>query len=471
MPFGEQALQFERRMNKARSAVFELAGAATAPLDAAHRHVLKVKRVADVLAKHDGREPLSLKKRAVSHQVPKKGDKRRGDRKLDVSDLDEILEIDPLARTCTVEPGVTFVDLVEVTMAYGLVPTVVPELETITVGGAVSGCSLESMSFRYGGFHDSCLEYEVVTTDGKVLTCRPDNEHRLVFEMMHGSFGTLGVLSKLKFRLVPAKRYVKVTYDTFATLPEYKAAIQRHVDAGDVDFMDGIIHSPTKYVLCLGHFVDRAPYTHRYDWVKIYWQSTGSRKEDYFHVADYFFRYDRGVTNVHPRSFVGRLLFGKLLSSAALLRIADTFNGLFSAERPTVTVDLFLPVSRVESFMRWYRGAIDHFPLWCVPYKRPRHYEWIATGYLDGIEDDLFLDIAIYGLEQPPGRNYYEEIERALFEARGIKTLISHNYYDEETFWKIWNKPNYEAVKRITDPRNVLRDLYTKTCRAARGID
>ena len=48
------------------------------------------------------------------------------------------------------------------------------------------GCSIESMSYRYGGFHDTCLEYEVVTARGDVLTCRPDNEHALVFQMVHG---------------------------------------------------------------------------------------------------------------------------------------------------------------------------------------------------------------------------------------------------------------------------------------------
>ncbi len=441
-----------------------------APREQRGSHAAKVQRIARELARHDGTRPVSLKKKSVAHQVPKRGDKRRHDPKIDLTDLDEILEIDPVERTCTAEPGVTFVDLVEATMAYGLVPTVVPELETITVGGAVSGCSLESMSFRYGGFHDSCLAYEVITTDGRVLQCTPDNEHKLVFQMMHGSFGTLGVLSKLTFRLVPAKRFVHVRYDTYPSLAEYTAALRGHAERGDVDFMDGIIHGPRKYVLCLGTFVDVAPYTHRYDWVSVYWQSTGKRREDYLRTEDYFFRYDRGVTNVTPRSFLGRLLFGKFLSSARLLRIAEVGNGFLSASRPNVTVDLFLPVSRLDAFMRWYRGAIDYFPLWCVPYRRVRNYEWIADGYFQGLDDDLFIDIAIYGLEQPRGRNYYKEIEDALLRVQGIKTLISHNFYDEATFWKIWNKPNYDAVKAITDPKNALRDLYTKTCRAARGL-
>jgi hypothetical protein len=431
----------------------------------------KVQRVATAFRSArtvDG--PRSFKKKAVSHLVPKNSDLRRQDKKIDVGDLDEILEIDPIHRTCTAEPGVTFVDLVAATLRHGLVPTVVPELKTITIGGAVSGCSLESMSWKYGGFHDSCLEYEVVTTDGAVLRCTPDNEHSLVFQMMHGSFGTLGLLSKVKFRLVPAKSYVKVTYDTYATLAEYKAAIRRHFVEGDIDFMDGIIHGPSRYVLCLGRFVDEAPYTHCYDWVTVYYRTTARRKEDYLTTADYFFRYDRGVTNPTPRSFLGRLLFGKLLDSATLLRLAEKFHKLLSADKPNVTLDMFLPFSKLEQFMSWYRGAIDYFPLWCVPYRLVRKYEWIEPSYFDGLEDDLFVDIAIYGLAQPRDRNYYKEIEDALLEMQGIKTLIAYNYFDEATFWKVWNKPNYDTVKALTDPKNLLRDLYTKTCRAARGV-
>ena len=69
----------------------------------------------------------------------------------------------------------TFVDLVAATLRHGLVPIVVPELKTITIGGAVCGCSIESMSFVRGGFHDTCFEYEVIAATGEVLTCTPDN--------------------------------------------------------------------------------------------------------------------------------------------------------------------------------------------------------------------------------------------------------------------------------------------------------
>jgi len=440
--------------------------------DATDRHAIKIDRVVRQLRAHDGARPLSLLKKAVAHQVPKRLDKRRTDAKIDLGDLDQVLSIDVEARTCTAEPGVTFVDLVRATLRHGLVPTVVPELQTITIGGAVSGCSLESMSFQYGGFHDSCLEYEVLTATGDVLRCTPDNDNALVFQMIHGSFGTLGILTKLTFRLVPAKRFVHVQYETYANLLDYKAAIWRHFRDRDVDFMDGIIHTRDKYVLSLGHFVDRAPYTNKYDWLKVYFRSTATLREDYLETRDYFFRYDRGVTRTHPKTALGRLLFGKLLGSAEVLRLAEKLPRLFlRVDQPEVVVDLFIPFSKLDAYMRWHEDTLGHFPLWCVPYRRTRDYEWIATDWLAGIDDELFVDIAIYGMAQPPGRNIYKEIEEQLLRINSIKTLIAYNYYDEDVFWQIFNKPNYDAVKTKTDPKNMFRDLYSKTCRAAQGLD
>jgi hypothetical protein len=287
---------------------------------------------------------------------------------------------------------------------------------------------------------------------------------------MHGSFGTLGILTALTFQLIPATPFVHVAYETWERLPDYQAAIRRRFERRDVDFMDGMIHGPRTHGLSLGRFVERAPYTNRYDWMKVYYRSTRTRREDYLRTADYFFRYDNGVTNVHPRTTLGRLLLGKFLHSSQILRLAEKLRHLLPAEQPDVTVDLFIPFSRMERFMAWYGHRIGHYPLWCVPYRRVRDYEWIAPDVLAGVDDDLFVDLAIYGMKQPPGRNIYRELEDVLPDVHGIKTLISHNYYEAGVFWSIWNKSNYFAVKQLTNPRNVFRDLYSKTCRAARGL-
>lgn len=434
-------------------------------------HEQKINRVIKQLKEYKGTKPVSLRKKTVSHEVPKLKDNRYSDKKIDLSDLNQILHIDLEGQVCVAEPGVTFVNLVTATMKYGLVPIIVPELKTITIGGAVAGCSIESMSYKHGGFHDSCLEYEIITAKGDVLTCTSDNENSLLFQMVHGTFGTLGIISKLKFKLIPAKPFVKVTYEKYNNIEDYKSAIWGHYENQDVDFMDGIIHSPTEYVLSVADFVDGAPYTHSYDWIKIYYMSTKERKEDYLKTSEYFFRYDKGVTNVNPKSFLARFIFAKFMNSTRTLKLAEKFRRLIPSDKIPITVDLLIPFSKVSNFMEWYKKEVNHFPLWCVPYKIARGYEWISADLLRKTRDKLFLDIAVYGMKKKDNKNYYKIIEDELMNIGAIKTLISNNYYSESDFWKIWNKENYYKVKRRTDPNNIFRDLYTKTCKTMMGLE
>jgi FAD/FMN-containing dehydrogenase len=435
-------------------------------------HAQKVDRVAQQLRNRKSTAPLSRQKRVVSHQVPKVHDKKHTDEKIDLTDFDQVLEIDVDKLICVAEPGVPFCELVDKTLPLGLVPIVVPELKTITIGGAVAGCSIESMSFVHGGFHDTCLEYEIITAKGDVLKCTPDNEHSLIFQMMHGSFGTVGILSRLTFKLIPAKPYVHLRHEHHTSIDSYLESIWSHFEKRDVDFMDGIIHSTKQLSLCVGDFVDSAPYTNRYDWLKVYYQSTAKRTEDYLKTPHYFYRYDQGVTNVHPKSFLGRLLLGKFLGSSEILRIAEKLRWLLlNDDRPDVTVDTFLPFSRLKEFLLWYDQDFGHWPLWCVPYRRVHDYEWLADSFWGGMDDQLLVDIAIYGMKQRGETNYYRLMEQKLQELNGVKTLISYNYYPEDEFWTIFHRKNFEAVKAITDPDNIFRNLYEKTCRAAMGRD
>jgi len=436
------------------------------------RHAEKVARVAGQLRRRKGSAPLSVGKKVVSHQVPKVNDKTITEEKIDMRDFDEVIEIDPERRICIAESGIPFCRLVQQTLPLGFVPIVVPELKTITIGGAVAGCSIESMSYVHGGFHDTCMEYEIITGKGDVLTCTPEGEHSLVFQMMHGSFGTVGLLSRLVFRLVPAKPYVHLRHETHLSIDSYLDSIWSHFERQDVDFMDGIIHSPTHLTLCVGDFVDSAPYTNRYDWLKVYYQSTATRREDYLETFQYFYRYDKGVTNVHPRSFLGRLLLGKFLGSSEILRLAQKLRWLLlDDKRPDVTVDTFLPFSRLKEFLEWYARDFGHFPLWVVPYRRVHDYEWLTDEFWKGVDDELMIDIAIYGMKQRGETNYYRLMEEKLQELNGIKTLISYNYYTEDEFWTIFNRDNFEAVKAITDPDNIFRTLYERTCLAMMGKD
>ena len=115
-------------------------------------HQEKVERISSVLRERKSTDPLSLKKRTVSHTVPKPQDKKHNDEKLDISDLNEIIYIDTKKCICIAEPGITFEKLVDETLKHGLVPLVVPELKTITIGGAVQEDRLNPCRTSTGDF-------------------------------------------------------------------------------------------------------------------------------------------------------------------------------------------------------------------------------------------------------------------------------------------------------------------------------
>jgi FAD/FMN-containing dehydrogenase len=418
-------------------------------------------RVAEIAARVRARRGVaSLGKKAVSHFVPNARDARHRDDKIDITSLVHILDIDVEARTCTAESGVTFSDLVRATLPHGLAPKLVPELETITIGGAVSGCAVESMAHRHGGFHDSCLAYEVLTGEGEIVTCSRGDD---TFDMMHGSYGTLGILTKLTFEIVPAKPFVHVEYQRFTTWDEFSRAMW----SADADFIDGIAHAADSFVLCLGRFVDEAPEPSSYTGTSIYWKSTLGRREDWLTTYDYFFRYDTDChwtsrTIPFMQTKIGRALAGPfVLGSTNMLAWSKRLAWLFALQkRLPVVIDLFVPRAEASSFCDWYTKTIGWFPMWIVPYRVPSPYPWLTERFRGA---DQYVDFAVYGLPNDrPGIDLSEALERRVHAHGGIKTLISENHYDEASFWQVYDRDRYAAIKRAMDPRGIFRDVFDK---------
>src|ERR1043165_9598797 len=106
-------------VRKRRAERQTIASKVMSPEAVAELHAAKVQRIAAQLRAHDGSKPVSLRKKAPPHQVPKGGDLRRRDSKIDVSDLTTILSVDPISRTAVAESGVMFCDLVEATLRHG----------------------------------------------------------------------------------------------------------------------------------------------------------------------------------------------------------------------------------------------------------------------------------------------------------------------------------------------------------------
>src|SRR5690606_15368559 len=133
---------------------------------------------------------------------------RSASRGLDVSGLGGVLSVDPETRTAEVAGMCTYEDLVSATLPHGLAPLVVPQLKTITLGGAVTGLGIESTSFRNGLPHESVLQMDILTGAGEIVTATPDNEHADLYRGFPNSYGSLGYTTRLQIELVDRKSVV-----------------------------------------------------------------------------------------------------------------------------------------------------------------------------------------------------------------------------------------------------------------------
>ena len=91
------------------------------------------------------------------------------DQLLDVREFNHVLAIDPDTHVIETEGMVTYEALVDASVRQGLMPAVVPQLKSITIGGAVGGIGIESSSFRYGLAHETVLEMDVLLGSGEVI--------------------------------------------------------------------------------------------------------------------------------------------------------------------------------------------------------------------------------------------------------------------------------------------------------------
>ena len=183
---------------------------------------------------------------------------------LDVGDLDGVIAIDLVAGTADVQGMCTYEDLVAATLPHGFIPYVVPQLRTITLGGAVTGLGIESTSFRNGLPHESVLEMDILTGSGEIVTATPDGEHAELFDAFPNSYGSLGYATRLKIKLEQVPPFVTLRHVRMADAAEAVKAIETIAESGEwhgerVDGLDGTAFSPDEIYLTLAHVHRRGP--------------------------------------------------------------------------------------------------------------------------------------------------------------------------------------------------------------------
>ena len=144
---------------------------------------------------------------------------------LDVSGLSGVLSVDPAGGTAEVLAMTTYEDLVDALLPHGVMPLVVPQLKTITIGGAVTGLGIESSSFRNGLPHESVREIDILTGDGRVVTATPTGPHADLYHGFPNSYGTLGYALRLVIDVQPVRPFVAPAASSLRRPGRYFAAM------------------------------------------------------------------------------------------------------------------------------------------------------------------------------------------------------------------------------------------------------
>ena len=130
---------------------------------------------------------------------------------LDMSGMNRILELDEENMTLTVEPGVLLMEVAKFAEDHGLFYPPDPGEKTATIGGNISTNAGGMRAVKYGVTRDYVRGLDVVLPDGSMISpggkIVKNSSGYSLKDLIVGSEGTLGIVTKAVLRLLPLPKY------------------------------------------------------------------------------------------------------------------------------------------------------------------------------------------------------------------------------------------------------------------------
>ena len=378
----------------------------------------------------------------------------------------------------------TYEDLVDATLAHGLMPLVVPQLKTITLGGAVTGLGIESTSFRHGLPHESVREMDVLTADGEVITATPGRRARRPLPRLRQ------LLRHARLRAAPghrpaAGRAVRPAGappgpDAGRAAPRRSPSVCR-ADRAALDFVDGTVFDAGGAVpdASARSPTTPAPEPSDYTGQQIFYRShprarasTTSPSTTTSGAGTPTGSGARGRSACSTRWCAGS---GRAATAAPTSTAASSPStgapGCQRAGPPAGAAGRRRSRSSRTSRSRssgWPSSSTPSTatsgsrPVWLCPLRLRSERSLAALPDAPGraVRQRRVLVGGAAGARRP-GRAQPADRE-LVAELGGHKSLYSTVHYGEAEFWEHYNGPAYRALKERYDPHGRLPDLYHK---------
>ncbi len=147
-----------------------------------------------------------------------------------------ILEVDPLARTARVQPGVRNLAISEASACHGLYYAPDPSSQiACTIGGNIAENSGGVHCLKYGLTVHNVLRVRVALIDGEVIEIgggAPDSAGYDLLALLIGSEGMLGVVLEATVKLMPKPQRAQVVMASFDDIVKAGNAVASIIAAG-----------------------------------------------------------------------------------------------------------------------------------------------------------------------------------------------------------------------------------------------
>jgi len=415
---------------------------------------------------------------------------KKEQKKIDTSIFDSIISMDEYSIDC--ESSVSVGKINRKTIPKNKMVPSLPEGDNFTVGGCLGGLALGSNSYIHGFFNNNVIDFDIILGNGEIVKNVSEGNHSELYYGIGGTYGTMGIITRVKMKLINCESYVKIDYYHYKSFHDFYDSFSLRIEEQKDDFIEAFVNSKKDFTIVVANFIknvkkedilvirNKSILKQRH--MCIYAQIANKKETNYLRLVDYLERYSYSafwghylytpyklrdylyaglVYSLIPR----KMIQGDRLNVGKYFLAANQIVGDYARDEYVLTTDIGVPLSNLGEALNLVDKMTKTYPLWICPSKDNYHPDKLfSTRKKELCKDDMIIDIGIYGIKNTTidSKTINKKFERFSFENGVFKGFFSTCYFDYDDFWKHFDKEKYDKIRKKYHAKNNFMDIYDK---------
>ncbi len=365
---------------------------------------------------------------------------------ISLDNMQGIETIDTKAGTASVWGGTRLKTLGNALFEHGLAQENLGDIDSQSISGAIS-TGTHGTGARFGTLSTRVEGLTLVTAAGEILECSPEHNSD-IFKAAQVSLGTLGVIAKVKLRVVPAKRMHyqgmrKKLSDCLTNLEQYKQE-NSHFEFFWFPYTDGV---QAKFLNETSEPVSKSSFWGNVNSIVlengVYWLLS--------EACRLFPRFSKTTCHISAQSI-------------ANIDVTNYSHRLFTTPRLVrfQEMEYNIPAQHIKSVLNEIRQCIEqhqfnvHFPIEC----RFVHADdiWLSPSYQ---RESAYVAVHMY--RGMPYRTYFRSIEEIFKRYEGRPhwgKMHTRSAEELTTLYPHWQ--DFQHIRSMLDPQGMFLNSYLR---------